>query len=274
MGEPRGPTRVAVVGHVEWVDFVALPRHPNPGEVLHAASGFARAAGGGGVAAAVLAELGAEVDFFCALGDDVQGHAAAEELSGRGVNVEVAWRHQPTRRAVTLLEGRGERTIITIGERLDPLGSDPLAWDRLKSADGVYFTAGDLEALRRARAAAVVVASPRARSALAQPGPDIDALVFSAHDADEKGWAGRIQGRARLLVSTEGARGGRWSSSDHSAGRWEAVPPPGPARDSYGCGDSFAAGFTFALAGGASVAEAAAVGAERGARCLTRAGAP
>jgi ribokinase len=263
-----------VVGHVEWVDFVAVARHPNPGEVLHATSGFARAAGGGGVVAAVFAELGVEVDFFCALGDDVHGHAAADELAGRGVNVQVAWRHQATRRAVTLLEGRSERTIITIGERLDPLGSDALAWERLGSADGVYFTAGDPGALRWARAATVVVASPRARTALAQPGPDVDALVFSALDTDEKKWASRVQDRARLLVSTEGARGGRWWSSNHSNGSWEAVPPPGPVRDSYGCGDSFAAGFTFALARGASVAEAAAVGAECGARCLTRSGAP
>jgi ribokinase len=175
---------------------------------------------------------------------------------------------------VTLLEGRSERTIITIGERLDPLGSDALAWERLGSADGVYFTAGDPEALRRARAATVVVASPRARTALAQPGPEIDALVYSAHDPDEKEWASRIEERARLRVSTEGANGGRWWSSDHSAGRWGAVPPPGPVRDSYGCGDSFAAGFTFALARGASPAEAATAGAESGARCLTRAGAP
>jgi ribokinase len=188
--------------------------------------------------------------------------------------MHIAWRRQPTRRAVTLLEGRGERTIITIGERLDPLGSDALAWERLGSADGVYFTAGDTEALRRARAAAVVVASPRARTALLQPGPDIDALVFSTHDTNEKEWASRIERRARLQVRTEGAHGGRWWSSNDSAGRWEAVPPPGRVRDAYGCGDSFAAGFTLALARGASVAEAAAMGAECGALCLTRAGAP
>jgi ribokinase len=263
-----------VVGHVEWVDFVPVAHHPRPGEVLHATGGFARAAGGGGVVAAVFAELGAEVDFFCALGDDVHGHAAADELSGRGVNVEVAWRRQPTRRAVTLLEGGGERTIVTIGERLDPLGSDALAWERLGGANGVYFTAGDSEALRRARAAAVVVASPRARTALAQPGPQIDALVFSAHDSDEQQWASRIENRARLLVRTEGARGGQWWGSANSAGRWEAVAPPGPVRDSYGCGDSFAAGFTLALARGESVAEAASLGAQCGARCLTRDGAP
>jgi ribokinase len=274
VAEPQGSPQLAVVGHIEWVDFVPVAHHPRPGEVLHASGGFARAAGGGGVVAAVFAQLGAEVDFFCALGDDVHGHAAADELAGRGVNVQVAWRHQATRRAVTLLEGRSERTIITIGERLDPLGSDALAWERLGCADGVYFTAGDPGALRRARAATVVVASPRARTALAQTGPDVDALVYSALDSDEKKWASRVQDRARLLVSTEGARGGQWWSSDHSNGSWEAVPPPGPVRDSYGCGDSFAAGFTFALARGASVADAAAVGAECGARCLTREGAP
>lgn len=270
----RRPIRLAVVGHVEWVDFIPLSHHPRPGEVTHAAGSFARAAGGGGVAAVVLAELGAEVDFYCALGDDVHGHAAAEQLSERGVNVEVAWRREATRRAVTLLEGASERTIITIGKRLDPLGSDTLPWERLGRADGVYFTAGDPEALRRARAATVVVASPRARAALTQPGPEIDALVLSGHDSDEREWASRVEGRAGLLVSTEGASGGRWRSSAGSSGRWRAVPPPGPIHDSYGCGDSFAAGFTFALARGDSLAEALRVGAERGASCLTRAGAP
>ena len=268
--------RVAVVGHVEWVDFVPVSHHPRAGEVLHAQDSFARAAGGGGVVAVVLAELGAEVDFFCALGDDVHGHAAAEELSRRGVRVHAAWRPEATRRAVTLLEGHGERTIITIGRRLDPLGSDALPWERLPGADGVYFTAGDAQALRRARDAAVVVASPRARTALAQPGREIDALVFSSHDRDEQEWAGRVKSRARLMVRTEGAHGGEWSSDarEPRSGRWSAVSPPGPVRDSYGCGDSFAAGFTFALARGTSIAEAAALGAQLGARCLTRAGAP
>ncbi|MBV8733439.1 MAG: hypothetical protein JO321_13270 [Solirubrobacterales bacterium] len=274
--------RLAVVGHVEWVDFIPVKHHPSPGEVMHAGDSFTRAAGGGGVAAVVLAELGAEVDFFCALGDDVHGHAAADQLSGRGVRVQVAWRREPTRRAVTLLEGHDDRTIITIGKRLDPLGSDALPWERLEAADGVYFTAGDADALCRALAAKVVVASPRARTALEQPGPEIDALIFSANDSDEQRWVRRFERRARLLVGTEGARGGRWwrlEDSDergpsHAESRWAAAEPPGPPQDSYGCGDSFAAGFTFALARGASPGEAAAVGAERGARCLARVGAP
>ena len=69
-------TRVAVVGHVEWVDFVPVERFPAPGEILHARGAFTRAGGGGAVVAVALARLGAEVDFFCALGDDRLGHDA------------------------------------------------------------------------------------------------------------------------------------------------------------------------------------------------------
>jgi ribokinase len=241
--------------------------------VIHAGAAFTRAAGGGGVVAAVLAELGAEVDFYTALGDDRYGRAAADQLSARGVRMHVAWRQEATRRAVTLLEDGGERTIVTIGKRLDPLGSDELDWDRLADADGVYVTAGDPAALERARQARVVVASPRARTSLAQPdGPVVDAIVFSAHDRDEQTWAERSAHRARLLVCTEGPAGGRWWGM--AEGRWDAADPPGEARDSYGCGDSFAAAFTLGLGRGDSVHEAAALGAQAGARALTRTGAP
>jgi ribokinase len=265
-------TRVAVVGHVEWVDFVPVERYPRSGEVVHAASSFSRAAGGGGVVAGVLAELGAEVDFFLALGRDVHGEAASAQLSERGIRAHIAWRPQPTRRAVTLLEPSGERTIVTIGERLQPLGCDKLPWERLAQCDGVYFTAGDTRAIELARAARVVVASPRGRAALESAGPRIDALVFSARDRDECEWAERITDRAGLMVATEGAHGGRWWGE--SEGRWSAAPVVDEPRDAYGCGDAFAAGFTFGLARGAPVDAAAAQGAECGAKWLGRAGAP
>lgn len=264
--------RVAVVGHVEWVDFVPLRRFPGRGEVLHAMSSFARAAGGGGVVATVLAELGAEVDFFCALGSDPNGEAAAAQLAQRGVRVHAAWRDQPTRRAVTLLEDDGERTIITIGDRLEPYRSDELEWERLRGADGAYFTAGDEGALTAAREARILVASPRGRAVLEEPGPAIDALVYSVRDGDESWWANRAVARARLSVATDGVDGGRWSGE--SEGHWSAAPLPGPLRDAYGCGDSFAAGLTLGLARGDSMADATAFGAECGARCLTRDGAP
>lgn len=265
-------TRIAVVGHVEWVDFISLARLPGEGQIAHAERAITRAAGGGGVAAAVLAEEGAEVDFFCALGRDADGEAAAAQLTERGIRLNVAWRERPTRRAITLLTDAGERTIVTIGERLEPHAGDALEWDRLHGADGAYFTAGDAQALRTARQARVLVASPRGRAALEGGETTIDALVFSALDDDERMWAERLARRAELLVATEGSAGGRWWGS--SEGRWQAATPPGTPRDSYGCGDSFAAGFTLGLAQGASVQEAAALGARQGAECLTRVGAP
>jgi ribokinase len=264
--------RLAVVGHVEWVDFIQIERMPREGEVLHAEGAFARAAGGGGVASVVLARMGAEVEFFVALGDDAHGHTAAAELTGRGVNVHAAWRaHEPTRRALTLLEGNGERTIVTVGDRLEPRGSDELEWDLLDRCDAVYFTAGDAGALEQARRARVLVATPRGRGAL-EDGPMIDALVFSQRDRDEAAWARRLEGQARMVVETRGAEGGFWRGE--SEGSWKAVAPDGPIKDAYGCGDSFAAGFTFGLGEGATVAEAAEIGAREGARMLTRAGAP
>ncbi len=263
-------THVAVVGHIEWVDFLPVPRFPHRGEVIHAEGPVQRAGGGGGVAAPVLAELGAEVDFFTALGTDAVGRAAVAQLEARGVRMHVAWRDEPTRRAVTLLEPSGERTIVTLGERLEPRGTDSLEWELLREVDSVYFTAGDAGALERARQAPIVVASPRAREVLETS--MIDALVFSESDPDESKWAKLSAAHARLVVATESERGGRWWGE--SEGRWAAVPLPGPARDSYGCGDSFAAAFTLGLGRGDSIAQAAALGAEAGARALTRVGAP
>ena len=265
-------THIGVVGHVEWIDFVSVPHLPVHGKILHADSTFARPGGGGAVAASVLAELGAEVDFYCALGRDAEGQATVAQLEGRGVRIHVAWRDQPTRRAVTLLEPVGERTIITLGDRLEPRGSDKLEWERLDDARSVYFTAGDGGALDRAHSSPFVVASPRARSVLEADGAWVYALVFSEGDDDERAWANRVASHSRLLVATDSDRGGRWWGQ--SEGRWAAVPLPGPPRDTYGCGDSFAAAFTFGLGRGDSIADAARLGAEAGARALTRVGAP
>ncbi len=260
------------MGHVEWVDFVRVAEFPRRGAVTHAEAAFTHAGGGAVVAAAVLADLGAEVDLFCALGRDANGEAAVDELTSRGVHVQAAWRDAPTRRVITLLEAAGERTILTIGARIQPHGDDVLDWDRLHRADGVYFTAGDAGAAVLARRAGTMVTTPRAREALADSAVTVDALVFSARDSDEAAWAQRLAARAKLMVVSDGATGGHWSGS--SSGRWEAADPPGEPQDDYGCGDAFAAGFTLGLAQGLPVADAARIGAERGAWALTQVGAP
>lgn len=260
------------MGHVEWVDFLRVDHLPVKGEVQRTERELIQAGGGAVVAAAVLAGLGGQVDLFCAVGNDPDGDAAIAQLSGRGITVHAARREVPTRRVMTLLDPEGERTILTLGERLQPEGDDGLAWERLAEADGVYVTAGDLKAVRRARAARVLVATPRLRERLDPADVPLDALVFSGRDADEVRWAQTLERCSRLMVATQGASGGRWWGE--SEGRWTAVAPRGPIRDSYGCGDAFAAGFMFGLARGAGVQQAAEVGARCGAEMLTRVGAP
>lgn len=271
-GSVRTVTRVSVVGHVEWVDFLRVAHLPAQGEVLPARREFAHAGGGAVVAAAVLAELGAEVDFYGAVGQDADGDASVGELAARGIRVHAARRDIPTRQVLTFLDERGERTIITLGERLQPRGDDALDWSRLRGADGVYLTAGDAGAVRHARQAGVLVATPRLRERLDDTDLHLDALVFSAGDEDEVRWARTLEPQTDLMVVTEGGRGGRWWGT--SEGRWSGRPLPGPVSDSYGAGDAFAAGFTFGLARGLGPGEAAEIGARVGAEMLTRVGAP
>ena len=266
-----GGARVAVVGHVEFVDFIAVDHLPAAGEVVHDRRAFQRAGGGGGVAAGMLAETGATVELFTAFGDDDHGRRAVEQLTTAGVAVSAVLRAgTPTRRAITLLAG-GERSIVTIGARLAPSGSDDLPWGRLDEADGVYFTAGDAGALAHARRARVLVATPRAGAVLAT-GPRLDALIYSTGDPDEAALARDAESRARYVIATEGADGGHWWGE--SSGRWAAAKPPGPVRDSYGCGDTFAAVVALALGTGATIAEATALAAQWAALVLTRDGAP
>jgi ribokinase len=171
------------------------------------------------------------------------------------------------------VDGAGERTIVTYGPRLEPRGKDgKLPWGELAQMDAVYFTAGDLAALRAARAARVLVASPRAGEVLGH-GVELDALVLSGEDEIERREAARVGAEARLIVSTEGARGGVYHERGGTSGRWDPAHPaaqlPGAPVDAYGCGDSFAAGLTYGLGAGLEVPAALALAARCGAMCLT-----
>ena len=263
------PPRVAVVGHVEWLDCAVVDHVPVAGEIVTASEHFETAAGGGAVAAVQLRKLAGAARFYTALGDDaLAARAAAELRDEHGVELHAARRPRPQRRAFTHLDAHAERTITVLGARLVPHGEDPLPWDELAAADGVYLTGGDAAAARAARAARVLVATARARDALEDSGVVPDVLVASATDAKERAGAAGLTA-PRWLVLTHGAQGGRWHGSDGSAGGWPAAPLPADPVDAYGCGDSFAAGLTYGLAAGMDLTAALALAARCGAHCLT-----
>jgi ribokinase len=257
------------VGHVEWVTFARVGHIPAAGEIVHAEDPFAEPAGGGAVAAVQLARLAGRAVLVTALGDDEHGRRSIERLGELGVEVWAVRRTAPTRTATTLVDDARERAITTFGARLEPLLDDSeIPWAELAKMDAVYFTAGDAGAMRAARGARVLVSSPRALHAHGH-GIPLDALVLSAGDAVERREAPPAERDAQLLVLTDGAHGGTYRQRNGRAGTWPAAGLAGEPVDSYGCGDSFAAGLTYGLGTGLAVPEALALAARCGAVCLT-----
>ncbi len=257
--------RVAVVGHVEWVEFARIEQMPRTGEIAHAWETWAQPGGGGAVAALQLKRLAGEAHLFTALGDDELGRRALEELSATGVTVHAS-RGGEQRRAFCHVDENGERTITVLGEKLRPRGDDgELPWEELANADAVYFVSGDTTALRQARRARVLVATARELGVLKAGAVELDALVGSGDDDGERYHAGDLEPPPRLVVSTAGVLGG-WAQP---GGPFKAAPAPGTIEDSYGCGDCFAAGLTYALGRGDDVADALALAARCGAGALT-----
>jgi ribokinase len=258
--------RVAVVGHVEWVEFVRVEAVPRAGEIAHALETWEEPAGGGAVAAVQFARLAGSSLLFTALGSDELGRRSRAELGRFGVEVRAIPEPEPTRRAFTFVDEAGERTITVLGEKLRPRGGDSrLPWRELAGADAVYFVSGDAEALRHSRSARVLVATARELATLREGGVELDALVGSGEDEGELYRPGDLDPPPRVIVTTSGGLGG-WVQP---GGPFRPAPLPGPIVDAYGCGDSFAAGLTYALARGDSVEEAVGLAARCGAAVMT-----
>jgi ribokinase len=239
--------RAAVVGHVEWMEFVPVERVPGPGDIVHAEESWEEAAGGGVVAAVQLAALADSVLFLTGLGSDERGERAKRELEARGIEVCASSYEEPQRSGFTYVDEAGERTITTIGRKLHPRGhDDTLPWHELARCDAIYLCAGDADAVLRARRGRVLVATARELATLRQAGIELDAVVASGKDDAEAYHAGDLDPEPRLVVTTSGALGG-WAQP---GGPYSAAPPPLVVADAYGAGDCFAAGLAFAFASG------------------------
>lgn len=258
--------RVAVVGHVEWVEFVGVDHVPVAGEIVQGVPTVSVAAGGGAVAAVQLARWGAESLFFTAVGEDAIGTRAVAELKGYGVTVHAVVRPAPQRRAITMVDAQRERTILLTGHRHVVTATDSLPWQLLATCDAIYLTGCDAETLRAARGARVLVSTSRVLPLLREAGVVLDALVGSDNDPIETYTPGDLDPPPRLSVRTNGSAGGTWFA-DGIAHRYAAVPTT-VTGDTYGAGDTFAAALTFSLAENRSHADAVAFASARAAEVL------
>jgi ribokinase len=258
--------RVAVIGHVEWVEFVRVGAVPRPGEIVHAVETWDEAAGGGAVAAVQLAKLAGACTMFTSLGSDDVGRRSRVQLSDQGVTVRAMADPSAQRRAMCFVDDAGERTITVLGDKLVPSGGDSrLPWHELAGADAAFFVSGDAEALHAARRARVLVATSRELATLRSAAVELDVLVGSGEDEGEMYRPGDLDPPPKIVVTTSGSLGG-WVQP---GGPFRPASIPGPVVDAYGCGDSFAAGLTFALARGDSIDDAVALAARCGAAVLT-----
>ena len=237
------------MGHVEWVEFARVPVMPRPAQIVHATELYDEPAGGGAVVARQLARLAGRCELFTALGRDDLGRRAERRLAELGIDVHARF-DGATRRAWTHVDADGERTITVLGDKLLARGPLPL-----HGYDLVFFVAGDVEALRSARAASFVAATARELPTLREAGVALDLLVGSRNDPGER-YDGGLD--VRHLALTDGANGGTLDGVPYEAERADVV-------DTYGAGDSFAAALAFALARGDDPAEAVRLAARAGA---------
>ena len=242
----KGNLNFAVVGHVEWINFLKVDQLPKPGVISHSKKSLEYPAGGGTIIAKTLSDLTLnQIHFFTALGNDAYGDKCFKILSRMGINLHVAWRDNPTRRGFSLIDYQGERAITVIGERLAPNYKDNLDWSILKKMDGIFITASDSEIFKMARSASILCTTPRVGlNTINNSNVLLDGLIGSNLDPGEVFSFSELSVKPKYTIKTEGENGG----IIFPGGRYKALKNKKQKVDSYGCGDSFAAAILYGMA--------------------------
>ena len=249
----KGNLKFAVIGHIEWINFIKVEQLPKPGLISHAKKSIECPAGGGTVIAKRLRELtNNEVHFFTALGTDFYGNQCLNILKNMGIKLHVAWRDEPTRKGFSMVDTQGERSITIIGDRIAPTNKDNLDWDTLNDMDGIFITAADKEIFKKSRVTKTLCTTPRVGlNIINESGIFLDGIIGSNFDPGEVFSLNDLRLKPRFVIKTEGEDGG----VVFPGGRYKAIDNKKNKVDSYGCGDSFAAGILYGLSSGWDIEE-------------------
>ena len=241
----KGNLKFAVIGHIEWINFIKVDQLPKPGLISHSKESLEYPAGGGSVIAKRLRELTHnEVHFFTALGNDFYGNKCLNILQNMGIKLHVAWRDKPTRKGFSVIDSEGERSILIVGDRLSPTHKDNLDWNILNDMDGIFITAADKEIFQKSRIAKILCTTPRVGiNIINESRIFLDGLIGSNLDPGEVFSLNELILKPKFVIKTEGENGG----IIFPGGRYKAIKNKEIKVDSYGCGDSFSAGILFGL---------------------------
>jgi len=262
----KGNLKFAVIGHVEWINFLEVDNLPKAGLICHSKRSLEMPAGGGGVIAKTLRDItNGDVHFFTSLGNDLYGIQTKKIFEKMGIDLHIAWRNTPTRKGFSVVDKSGERSITIVGDRLAPSAEDNLSWNLLKEMDGIFITAADEDIFKISRSCPILCATPRVGiQTISNSQVFLDALIGSNLDPDEIFSLSDLSNIPRLIIKTEGKDGGIL----YPGGRFKAVQNDFPIIDSYGCGDSFAAGILFGLASKWNIEKTVKLGTVLGGNCI------
>jgi len=272
---------IAVVGSINLDLVVAVERHPGPGETVVGGDCRQLPGGKGANQAVAAARLGSEVAMVGRVGADAQGAWLREGLWTERVDVEHVRedRVAPTGVAMIAVDARGENTIVVspgANARVDARDV-AAASDVVRGAEVVlvqHEVPAAAVAAAIATAGGTVVLNPAPARGLAAP---VDVLVPNRGELETlAGGRGdpvtlaRSITAARAVVVTLGEEGAVVVEGD----RAERVRAPHvEAVDTTGAGDAFCGALAEAMAGGATVLEAARWAVRVAAVSVTRPGA-
>ena len=144
-----------------------------------------------------------------------------------------------------MIDSQGERAITVIGERLAPNYRDNLDWSIFKTMDGIFITASDSKIFKMARSASILCTTPRVGiNTINKSKVNLDLLIGSNLDPGEAFSFSELSVKPKYTIKTEGDKGG----IIFPGGRYKALKNKEQKVDSYGCGDSFAAGILYGMA--------------------------
>ena len=251
---------------------------------------------GGGMAAnaaVAAARLGAEVELWSRVGDDPAGVAIRNGLKAEKVDVRYVHAFEEARSSTSavIVDGHGERMIITQRDTSIPAGTSWLPIERVAEASAVLCDLRWLEAVRvvltRARREGIPTildADLGGREALPELLALVDYAVFSApslHEfargmSDVEALQQVMRHGPRHAGVTLGPRGYLWAGRDGRSGHQPAFQVD--VVDTTGAGDAFHGAFALGVAEGlpieATARQAAAVAALKCTRLGSRAGLP
>ncbi|NQV05062.1 carbohydrate kinase family protein [bacterium] len=237
--------------------------------------------GNGANSSFVLAGLGGDVSLCSVIGEDSLGDAAHRWLQDRGVGLEVLSRPSGTATSVTVIamDDRMQRMALHHPGGAPAFGPADVPANALREATFVLLTSYHLLPRFRSEAAAETLATARRHGAVTSVDigpavppvadldelavflPEVSYLLANEHEMLHCSGQSDLEGAARAffdsgaqaLVVKRGRAGSTLITGDR---RIDAATRPIEASSTVGAGDSFNAGFLFALGRGLA-AEAA-----------------